>query len=85
MDSLLLSQILSSVRNYNKGNIFGQLRANNQFYDFYFNIRRKLSVIQRNYSFSVWLRTGSYSADINRFRSHTGKFLRNLVKCFPLV
>ena len=23
--------------------------------------------------FLVWLRTGSYPADINRFRSHTGK------------
>ena len=27
------------------------------------------------HDFSVWLRTGSYPADINRFRIHTGKYI----------
>ena len=29
--------------------------------------------------FSVWLNTGSYSADINGFRSHTGNNIENLI------
>ena len=39
-------------------------------YDFYYNILRKYDVKQ---DFSVCLRTDSYPADINRFRSRTGK------------
>ena len=34
------------------------------------NFRGKLSVI---HDFSAWLRTVSNPADINQFRSHTGK------------
>ncbi len=41
-------------------------------YDIYFELRGKLSVIHAIHNFSVWLRTGSIQADINRFRSHTG-------------
>ena len=41
------------------------------FYDFYFNIREKMSLIRC----CTWLRTGSNPADINLFRSNTGKDL----------
>ena len=35
----------------------------------------KLIYYDTIFNFSVWLRTGSNPADINRFGSHTGKFL----------
>ena len=47
-------------------------------------IRIKLYVI---HNFSVWLRTGSNPQDINRFRSHTGKWkirLSSLYMCETL-
>ena len=44
-----------------------------QFYDFYFDIRRKFSVIRRDAIHAVWVRNGSNQADINRFRGNTGK------------
>ena len=34
---------------------------------------KKFTITIRYMIFSVWLRTGSYPADINRFRSHAGK------------
>ncbi len=43
------------------------------FYDFYFNIHRKLSVIRCYTRFSEWLTTGSNPEDNNWFQSHTGK------------
>ena len=36
-------------------------------------IRRKQDIIRYNTFFSVWLRTSSNPADINRFQSHTPK------------
>ena len=49
------------------------------------NFRGKLSVI---HDFSVWLRTVSNPADINQFRSHTGKIFlmkkrhfKSILKC----
>ena len=51
---------------------------------FHFNIRRKVSVIRCDTCFfSVWLRTGSNPADINRFRSHTGKLI--IFRVYPSV
>ena len=48
--------------------------ANKTGVDFHSNICGKLSVIyDAIHDFSVWLKTGSKPADINRFRSHTGK------------
>ena len=35
-----------------------------QFYNFYFNIREKLSVIEAIHDFLVWLRTGSNPENI---------------------
>ena len=58
------------------------LLQNCWFYHFY--ICGKLSVICSIHDFSVWLRTGSYPVDINRFQSHTGRkltiLLSNIIK-----
>ena len=55
-------------------------------YDFYINIRAKLSLIRCYTIFPLWLRTGSNPADINRFRIHTGKaFYYELIKNWPSV
>ncbi len=43
-------------------------------YDFNFNIRGKLTVLRNLTFFSVWLRTDTNAADIDRFRSHIGIF-----------
>ena len=40
-----------------------------QIYNFYFNIRGRLYVYDATHDFSVWLRTSSNPADINRFRT----------------
>ena len=52
-----------------------------KFYVFlYINIRGKLSVIRILCRiFSVWLRTGSDPADINRVWSHTENFITSLI------
>ena len=47
------------------------------FFIFYFNIRGKLDIIR--FMISVWLRAGYNPADINRFRSHTGKYMHKNV------
>ena len=50
-----------------------------KFYNFYFNIRGKLSVIWCNawFVWSVWLRINLYPAYINQIENNTGNFLKN--------
>ena len=57
------------------------LKTGYNFIIFYFNICGKLFVIRGAiHDFSVCLRTGSNPADINRFRSDTGKGFKYLPK-----
>ena len=42
----------------------------------HFILVKKLDITDTIYDFSVWLRTDSNSADINRFRSHDKSYPR---------
>ena len=61
---------------FSKGPIARANKTGFSYYDFYLNIRGKLTIVRRYTLFSVWLRTDWNPADINRFQSHTRKVLQ---------